>query len=173
MLDDLFIGLIAILGNFLKDNVAFHPIGISAQRWFEDEIKQKFQGFACTFWWNEHMEMHVIETCGCIATATKGFDPSIEISSPKLPASLEHHVFQEMGQTLLTLVFEGTAGTTPEIKASQPRIRHGGEDAPTSVSKRLVRQFWTVGWVAQDPVAKSHSVLNRTRAVASLLVNIP
>ena len=95
--------------------------------------------------------MHIVEAGGCVAAAAKGFNKS------KAPASalvLEHHVFQEMSQSLLAWLLEGTPGFAPEIKAGESCFGDGGEDAATAVGQRLVGQFKTVRAADRDPMSQ-------------------
>jgi len=68
-----------------------------------------------------------------------------------------------MGQPFFSRLLKAASCSAPEIEAGQPCIRHWGNNTATAVVEtvlaQLVRQLQTLGWVAQDPMAKSHSVL--------------
>ena len=100
------------------------------------------------------MEMHIVEAGGCVAAAAKGFNAQVKGSSLEPLAPFEHHVFQEMSQSLLAWLLEGTPGFAPEIKAGESCFGDGGEDAATAVGQRLIGQFKTVRAADRDPMSQ-------------------
>jgi hypothetical protein len=119
------------------------------------------------------MKMHIVKPRGGIAAAAQRLDLEVEVAGPQSLAALEDHVFEKMCQPLFSRLLEAASRSAPKIKAGEPRIRHRDHNTATAVVEavlaQVVRQLQTLGLVAQDPMAKSHSVLNRTGANASPL----
>ena len=160
-LQHLVVRLIAVLGDFFQHHVPLHGEAVLVQCGVQHQVKKKIEGFAGFLGGDEHVEVHIVKACGCVAAATKSFDSPVEFTGAQRVAALEHHVFQKVCDPLLPLVFPGAAPTAPEIKAGECRIWHGSRDKAAAVVQRAVVEQRT-GWDrSQGPVAKSHSVQSR------------
>ena len=104
LLQDLFIRLILVLRDFLENHIALQLEGVLRQGRIQHQVKQQLQCHRSLLRWNEHVEMNIVEArCG-IAAAPEGFDGSVECTGLHPLTALEHHVLEEMGHALFTLV---------------------------------------------------------------------
>ena len=97
--------------------------------------------------------MHVVETRGGIAATPEGLNSQIKFTCSEMLTALEHHVFEKVGETLLSRLLKGTACTAPKIDAGQACIGQRCKDATAAVGKCLMGQFRTVQGVGFDPIS--------------------
>ena len=157
-LQDQFIGLIGALGDLLQHHLPLGGEVMLHHRRMQHQIQQQIQGTGGLLGGNQHVEMHVVESGGCIGAASESFNLSIEGSCWQLIASLEHEVFKEVRHPLLTPLLVGASSATPEIEASQCSFRHRRCDDTDAVGQFPTVEVRPDQRSAQNYVAKFHSV---------------